>query len=131
MLSQLIKERLNIKRVRADTLGYPQRNFIDAVSDVDAQEAREVGEKAAQFAIWNNIDGSIVIKRTGYYSVNYELVDLHDIAGKTKYMPDNFINAAGNDVTQDFIYYARPLIGSGFSQPHRLRAPMAQKIFHQ
>ncbi len=128
MLTKLVKEQLHIDRVRSDTLGYTQRNFISTISDVDSQEAREVGEKAAQFAIWDNVDGSIVIERTGTYSVNYRLVNLDEIAAKTKYMPDNFINAAGNNVTHDFYLYARPLIGSGFPQPHRLRAPMAPKL---
>lgn len=128
MLTKLVKEQLHIDRVRSDTLGYTQRNFISSISDVDSQEAREVGEKAAQFAIWDNVDGSIVIERTGTYSVNYRLVALEEIAAKTKFMPDHFINAAGNNVTHDFYLYARPLIGSGFPQPHRLRAPMAPKL---
>jgi 6-phosphofructokinase 1 len=128
MLTQLVKDHLHIDRVRSDTLGYTQRSFIGAISDVDSREAREVGEKAAQFAIWDNVDGSIVLERTGNYSVNYRLVNLAEIAGKTKYMPDHFINAAGNNVTHDFYLYARPLIGSGFPQPHRLRAPMAEKL---
>jgi len=127
-LTKLIKEKLKIDRVRADTLGYTQRNFMGAVSDVDSQEAREVGEKAAHFAIWDNVDGSIVIERTGDYSVDYRLVDLSKIAAKTKYMPDNFINAAGNNVTDAFIHYARPLIGHGIVYPSQLRAPMVPKI---
>lgn len=130
MLTQLIKESLKIDRVRSDTLGYTQRSFIGAISDVDSREAREVGEKAAQFAIWDNVDGSIVIDRTGNYSVNYHLVSLDQIAGKTKYMADRFINAAGNNVTHDFYLYARPLIGSGFPQAHQLRAPMATRLLH-
>lgn len=55
--------------MRADTLGYLQRYFIGVVSDIDQQEAREVGEKAVQYAIWHNVEGSIVIKRTGFYFV--------------------------------------------------------------
>ena len=128
LLSSTIKKRLNIKRVRADTFGYLQRSFIDVVSDLDQQEAREVGEKAAQYALWNNVDGSIVIKRTGFYSVDYELVNLSEVAGKTKLMPDNFINEKGNGVTNAFKFYLRPLVGSGFPVAHRLRAPMADKI---
>ncbi|MCD5410787.1 MAG: 6-phosphofructokinase, partial [Clostridiales bacterium] len=100
----------------------------DVVSDLDQQEAREVGEKAAQYALWNNVDGSIVIKRTGFYSVDYELVNLSEVAGKTKLMPDNFINEKGNGVTNAFKFYLRPLVGSGFPVAHRLRAPMADKI---
>lgn len=128
MLSKLIKDKLKISRVRADTLGYPQRNFIGTISDVDSHEAREVGEKAAQFAIWDNVDGSVVIKRTGNYSVAYDLVKLDQVARKTRYMPDEFINKAGNHVTEAFYSYARPLVGSGFPQTHRLRAPMAAKL---
>lgn len=128
MLTKVIKEKTNIGRVRADTLGYPQRNFIGSISDVDQREAREVGEKAAQYAIWHNIDGSIVIDRTGDYSVDYRLVPLEEIAAKTKHMPDAFINEAGNNVTEAFIHYARPLVGSGFILGNRLRAPMVPKI---
>lgn len=128
LLAKQIKDKLNISRVRSDTLGYLQRSFIGCVSDVDQNEAREVGEKAAQFAIWYNIDGSITIQRTGFYSVNYELRRLEEIAGKTKVMPEHFINKEGNNVTDDFKFYVRPLIGSGFSTAHRIRAPKAPKI---
>ena len=128
LLVKEVKEKLNIPRVRSDTFGYLQRSFMGCVSDVDQHEAREVGEKAAQYALWNNVDGSIVIKRTGHYSVNYELVDLAEIAGKTKYMPDNFINPAGNHVTDAFRYYVQPLVGSNMPVARRLKAPMAPKI---
>ena len=44
-------------------------------SDRDAHEAREVGEKAVQFAMWDNVDGSVAIRRPVLdYSVDYELV---------------------------------------------------------
>ncbi len=128
MLSQLVKTRLKVKRVRADTLGYMQRSFLGVVSDVDAHEAREVGEKAAQFAIWNDIDGSITIQRTGNYSVDYRIVELEQIAAKTKIMPTEYLNAAGNDTTVSFYNYARPLLGSGFPTSHRIRALTVDKI---
>lgn len=130
MLARLVRERLHISRVRADTLGYSQRNFIASISDTDQHEAREVGEKAAQFAIWQNIDGSIAIDRTGFYSIDYKLVPLNLVAAKTKTMPDEFINAAGNNVTDAFKFYLRPLLGSGFATAHRLRSPMVPKILH-
>jgi len=128
MLSDLVKEKLKIKRVRADTLGYAQRSYLGVVSDVDAHEAREVGEKAAQFAIWHDQDGSITIQRTGNYSVDYRLVALEEIAAKTKRMPKEFLNAEGNDTTWDFYNYGRPLLGSGFPNVHRIRAPRVAKI---
>jgi len=130
MLSNLIKQRLGIGRVRSDTLGYIQRSFIGSISNVDQSEAREVGEKAAQFAIWHNIDGSIVINRTGSYSVDYKLVNLELIAGKTKTMPDEFINLRGNNVTDAFKLYLNPLLGDNLKAAHRLRAPMAPRLLN-
>ena len=127
-LSALVKEHLGISRVRSDTLGYIQRSFLGCVSEVDQLEAREVGEKAAQFAIWHNIDGSITMNRTGYYSVDYQIRDLAEVAGRTKLMPDHFINPEGNNVTEDFKYYLHPLLGNDMPAAHRLRAPLAPKI---
>jgi 6-phosphofructokinase 1 len=128
LLAEMVRKKLNIKRVRSDTFGYLQRSFFGCVSDVDQHEAREVGEKAAQFGIWHNLDGSITIQRTGEYSVDYRLVPLQEVAGKTRHMPDEFINAAGNNVTDAFRYYCRPLLGSGLQSAHRLRAPKVSKI---
>lgn len=131
VLGDLVKKKLGIKRVRSDTFGYLQRSFLGCVSDVDQKEAREVGEKAAQYSIWNNVDGSISITRTGFYSVDYNLIDLSKVAGKTKTMPDNFINKEGNHITDEFKYYLRPLLGSGFPEAHRLRAVKAPKIINK
>lgn len=127
LLSNLIKEKLGIKRVRSDTFGYLQRSFIGCVSDVDQQEAREVGEKAAQYALWHNVDGSVTIHRTGLYSVDYRLTQLSEVARNTRSMPDEFINEAGNGVTEAFKYYLLPLLGSNMPQAHRLRAPRVEK----
>ncbi len=128
LLAQQVKQHLNIKRIRSDTFGYLQRSFFGCVSDVDQHEAREVGERAVQFALWHNLDGSVTIHRTGFYSVDYRLSPLDEIAAKTRRMPDEFINEAGNDVTDAFIFYVRPLLGSGFGAAQRLRAPRAAKL---
>ncbi|MDF2537292.1 MAG: 6-phosphofructokinase [Herbinix sp.] len=131
LLVQEIKSKLKISRVRSDTLGYLQRSFMGCVSEIDQHEAREVGEKAAQFAIWHNIDGSITIHRTGYYSVDYRITDLHNVAGKTKLMPDEFINIKGNNVTDAFKYYLQPLLGCNMPEASMLRAPRADKILRK
>ena len=128
LLAESVKKNLSIKRIRADTFGYLQRSFFGCVSDVDQHEAREVGEKAAQFAIWHNLDGSITIHRTGEYSVDYRLTTLPEVAGKTRHMPDHFINESGNNVTDAFRYYVRPLLGSGLQSAQRLRAPKVSKV---
>ena len=124
LLAAQVKSKLKIKRVRADTFGYLQRSFLGVVSDRDAHEAREVGEIAVQYAMWDNVDGSVVIRRPVLnYSVSYDLVPLKEIAAKTRVMADEFINAEGDGVTTAFFNYCRPLIGSSVPEPHRLRAP--------
>ncbi|MBP1763486.1 MAG: 6-phosphofructokinase [Firmicutes bacterium] len=127
LLADTVKEKLNIKRVRSDTFGYLQRSFLGCVSDVDQAEAREVGERAVQLAVWNDEDGSVTIQRTGYYSVDYKLMPLAEIAGQTQCVPDEFINPAGNNVTDAFKFYVRPLLGSGLQPVARLRAPRVPK----
>jgi 6-phosphofructokinase 1 len=131
LLCDEIKAKLGIKRVRGDTFGYLQRSFIGCVSDVDQREAREVGEKAVQFAMWGERDGSVAIRRSGNYSVEYALIPLEDVAGKTRVMEDEFIDAAGTGVTEAFRLYLRPLLGSGVPDAHRLRAAPVAKILHQ
>jgi len=128
LLCDEIKRNLAIKRVRGDTFGYVQRSFMGCVSDVDQREAREVGEKAVQYAMWGDRDGSVAIKRTGFYSVDYQLVPLEVVAGKTRVMEDEFIASSGTDITDAFRLYLRPLLGSGMPDAYRLRLNSVDKI---
>ncbi len=125
-LADVVQKRLGIKRVRADTFGYLQRSFPGVVSSVDAREAREVGEKAAHYACGHHTSGSVVIKRVGDYAAKYELADLNEIAARTRHMPDAFINAEGNGVTEAFRGYLRPLLGDDLPRLERLWAPMVK-----
>ena len=128
LLCEEIKTRLKIKRVRGDTFGYLQRSFMGCVSDVDQREAREVGEKAVQFAMWGKQSGSVAIKRVGFYSVDYELLPLQAVAGKTRVMENAFISESGTDVTDAFRLYLRPLLGSGMPDAYRLRHNPVAKV---
>ncbi len=128
LLCDAIKNRLGIKRVRGDTFGYLQRSFAGCVSDVDQREAREVGEKAVQFALWGERDGSVAIRRSADYAIDHALLELDAVAGKTRVMEDAFIAASGNDVTAAFHGYLRPLLGSSMPDPARLRAAPVAKI---
>jgi 6-phosphofructokinase len=128
LLCEEIKTKLGIKRVRGDTFGYLQRSFAGCVSDVDQGEAREVGEKAVQYALRGDSDGSVAIRRVGDYAVNYPLIPLETVAGKTRVMEDELINATGNGVTEAFLSYLRPLLGSGLPEVERLRGTKVAKI---
>ncbi|MGF1641137.1 MAG: 6-phosphofructokinase [Rhodospirillales bacterium] len=132
LLADHIKANTKITRVRADTLGYMQRSFLGVVSDVDAREAREVGEKAVQYAHFGDskgeTSGSVTIHRTGFYSVEYHLSPLEAIAAKTRVMPREFLKDNGHDVTDRFLLYLRPLLGSGMPDVARLRLNRVPKI---
>ena len=79
----------------------------------------------------DGLSGSVVIRRTGDYVVEYDLVDLEAVAAKTKVMPKNFINKKGNHVTEAFIKYVKPLVGSSLPETARLRSPQVERTFHQ
>ncbi len=128
LLCEEVKNKLGIKRVRGDTFGYLQRSFLGCVSDVDQREAREVGEKAVQYALWGDRDGTVSIKRTGDYAVNYELAPLETVAAKTRVMEDELLSSASADVTEAFHAYLRPLLGSDLPDAHRLRPNTVAKI---
>lgn len=130
LLTDQIKEKLGIKRVRGDTFGYLQRSFLGCVSDVDQREAREVGEKAVQYGQYGNSDGTVTIHRCGDYAVNYQFTDLAEVAGKTKVMADDMISNNNNDVTDAFIKYASPLIGTKMPEATRLNGDKVTKILN-
>jgi 6-phosphofructokinase 1 len=73
------------------------------------------GAAAVEAAVCDEVSsGSIAIKRkpTKRYGVTFEVVPLRCVAKETRHMPDEFINKAGNHVTQAFIDYASPLVGA-------------------
>ncbi len=114
LLAGMVRDKLGIKRVRADTFGYLQRSFPGIASVVDSREARAVGQAALKAALsGRHASGSIAIRRKpgARYGVTYAVVPLRKVAGKTRSLPPAFIHRAGNDVTRAFLDYARPLVG--------------------
>lgn len=128
LLCEQVRTQLGLKRVRGDTLGYVQRSFLGCVSDVDQREAREVGEKAVQYGFWSGRDGSVAIRRSGHYAVDYVLQPLAEVAGRTRVMDEAFIAPSGTDVTDAFRLYLRPLLGSGMPDAYRLRPNPVPKV---
>ena len=113
-LMGIVKSKLGSKlRVRADTFGYLQRSFAGFVSEVDAREARMVGNKAVEYsADPSNTQGSVVMLRTSNdpYTIETKLEDLKNVARLTKHMSDEFLTD-DHDVTQAWLDYVRPLVG--------------------
>ncbi len=114
-LAAVIRERLKVKRVRADTFGFIQRCFVGIASETDAEEARRVGEVAVQAAIaGEHRSGTVTINRLPgkAYGVEYGIAPLAAVAKFTRELPEDYINAAGNNVTDAFIAYAKPIVGA-------------------
>jgi ATP-dependent phosphofructokinase / diphosphate-dependent phosphofructokinase len=113
MLANVIRTKLKISRVRADTFGYLQRSFPGLVSENDAKEAFAVGREAVKLATSGDIDGSVAIRRKKgkKYQVFFERVPLSSVAKETRHMPDAFIAKSGSDVTKAYIDYAAPIVG--------------------
>ncbi len=130
-LANYIKQTLGISRVRADTLGYMQRSFPAAVSNVDAEEARRSGAFGVKMACEEQVSGkdknafSVGIRRVSDepYQVEFFTVNISDIAAKTRLMPDEYINKEANNVTEEFLKYATPLLGEGFEKGTALVVP--------
>ena len=123
-LSNLVKAKLGSKlRVRGDTFGYLQRSFPTIVSPADAAEARECGKLAVQYALTapqGLASGSVAMKRISGdpYRIEYFPTALSTVARLTKPLPVEWIRD-GNDVSAEYLAYARPLVGP-LPKPGRL-----------
>ncbi|MFC1738172.1 diphosphate--fructose-6-phosphate 1-phosphotransferase [Planctomycetota bacterium] len=90
-----------------------QRSTSMFASTVDIDEAYKVGQKAVQIAVTEGTGwmATILRKDTDDYSVYYDKVPLEKVANSVRFMPKEWITKKGYDVTDDFIRYAKPLIG--------------------
>jgi len=116
-LADLIRRKLSPPggkklRVRADTFGYLQRSFPGFVSPVDAREARLVGRMAVQYSAEGQTEGSVAMRRLpdAQYKIETFLTPLAGVAKETKHLDASYI-ADGNNVTDAFVKYAKPLAG--------------------
>lgn len=101
---------------RGNVPGTDQRHNMIYASTVDMEEAYKVGQKAALIAAE---DGSgymsTILRRPGaIYSVTYDKVPLELVANSERSFPAEWIASGGNDVTDNFVAYARPLLGEGW-----------------
>jgi len=98
---------------RANVPGTDQRHNMIYASTVDLDEAFRAGQKAAELAA-NGSSGymATILRAPGpIYNVRYDQVSLAEVANSERAFPSGWISADGTDVTDDFVRYARPLIG--------------------
>jgi len=123
---------------RGNVPGTDQRDSIIYASTVDLEEAYQVGRKAAFVAVE---DGSghmaTILREPGpIYRVRYDKVPLEAVANSERAFPEVWIAPSRTDVTDEFVRYARPLIGedwpnvplvAGLQRFARLKSIFAEK----
>ena len=99
---------------RGNVSGTDQRHSMGYASQVDLDEAYQCGVKAAQLAAAGESGFMSTILRSSNdpYAVTYDKAPLAEVANSERTFPQTWIAGNGMDVTDDFVRYAKPLIGS-------------------
>ena len=110
-LANIVHEKLGIK-TRAVELSTLQRSASHISSKVDIDEAFAVGGATIKAADDGCTGVMVVIERVSDdpYQSTTNVFDVHRIANDEKVVPRAWINEAGDNVTDEFINYAQPLI---------------------
>ena len=113
--ARFLAEKINREvgcKTRAIEFNSLQRCASHIVSRVDITEAYQVGGAAVKEAFEGETGKMIILKRVSddpYICVT-DIYDVHKIANVEKKVPRNWINEAGDYVTEEFVNYIRPLI---------------------
>lgn len=130
-LETLIKENLKIK-VRSIELNTPQRCASHISSLTDITLSFDIGQYAVQCALDGQTGIMAVFERykiaDGTYKFGFNSVDVSYVANAEKTVPDNYISPDANNVTQEFIDYALPLIQGETSIKFANGIPMVIKL---
>ncbi|NLB29853.1 MAG: 6-phosphofructokinase [Clostridiales bacterium] len=112
ILANAVKTSLDVK-VRGIELSLLQRCGAHIASKTDVDEAFGVGEFAVKSAILGESGKMVSLRRVdkgGKYACEFTLEPLKIVANNEQTVPLEWINEAGNHVTDDFLSYALPLI---------------------
>ena len=98
---------------RSERPGTRQRREIAYVSEIDKDEAYQVGVYASKIALSgeNGFMSTIVRNPDLPYKVNYDKILLDTVANSEREFPKKWIASNRVDVTDEFINWALPLIG--------------------
>ncbi|MCD8357351.1 MAG: 6-phosphofructokinase [Clostridia bacterium] len=118
MLADVVKEKLGVK-VRGIELSLLQRCAAHCASQTDIDESFLAGQTAVNSAVAGETDKMVAFEcsRENGYACKTKLLNLSDVANYEKKVPVEWINERGNNVSQDFIDYALPLIQGETNMP--------------
>ncbi len=129
VLEELVRTRIGCK-VRSAELSLTQRCAAHIASKTDIDESVRVGNAAVESAV-SGATGVMMIfvrKTTEPYEVTISSADIKGIANEIKKVPDEYINAEGNGITDAGIKYLLPLIKGEISQIYDDGMPRHVKI---
>ncbi|HUK15909.1 MAG TPA: diphosphate--fructose-6-phosphate 1-phosphotransferase [Bryobacteraceae bacterium] len=100
-------------RARAEKPGLAGRSCAALVSEVDREESWRCGEAAVRAAVEGRSGEMVAIRRAAGspYRSEMELTPLEQVVGIERRFPAEWMAPDGNDVTPEFIEWARPLVG--------------------
>jgi len=118
-VQQIVVNRLNESGLKArgsargHVAGTDQRDTAVYASTVDLDEAYKVGQKAVLTAAQDGSGWMSTILRDpgSIYAVRYDKVSLAAVANSERAFPAKWLAKSKTDVTDEFVRYARPLIG--------------------
>ena len=130
-LEAIVREEIGVK-VRAVEINVLQRCAAHLLSETDIKESFAQGEKAVALAEENITASMVCIKRISNmpYDINYSYAPIENIANEAKSIPREWINEAGNDVTEELIAYLTPLIQGECTVPYVNGLPAYADISH-
>ena len=110
-LANIVAKETGLK-TRAIEFSTLQRAATHLASLTDINEAEEVGMKAVIEANNGQTGMMVVLERTNNnpYTCTTNTYDIHNIANVEKKVPLEWINTETNQMTEEFINYAKPLI---------------------
>ena len=116
VLANLVREKFSVK-VRPIELNIMQRCASHTASQTDVDEAFRIGVEAVESAINGKSGYMAAFERIpgNPYRCEVRFVDLKEVANKEQKVPDIWINARGNGLTDGFVEYCRPLIRGNVS----------------
>ena len=111
VLEDAVRNEIGCK-VRSIELNLMQRCAAHLASAVDIQESRTLGKTACQYALGGATGMMAAVIRTSDkpYATEFKALPVCDIANAIKSVPADYINDAGNDVTEKMVDYLTPLI---------------------
>ncbi len=104
-------------KARGQVSGTDQRSTAVYASVVDLDEAYKVGQQAVLIAVsGENGWMSTILREPGpIYNVRYDKAPLELVANSERTFPEAWISPSKTDVTDDFVRYAKPLIGEDWA----------------